>query len=72
MPKDPGDRKPRRLRVNFPLSIPLDEARVVIRAYELLGESRNAFVLRAAVERAHQVLSDAGQPVDEPAAATAA
>lgn len=56
------ERKPKakhRLRVNFPLAVPLDDAALIERAYELTGESRNAFCIGAAVEKARDVIARA-------------
>lgn len=50
-------KKQHRLRVNFPLAVALDDAALIQQAYELTGESRNAFCIAASVARAREVIA---------------
>lgn len=59
MAAETSSRKKPRPRVNFPLAVPLEEAALIERAYEITGESRNAFCIGAAVARARDVIERA-------------
>lgn len=62
-------RKQHRLRVNIPLAVPVDDAALIHRAHELLGKSRNAFCVEAAVEKARHVMTQHASATTSPEAA---